>query len=351
MKTFAGIALFVILGLVTAVVFGFSSQFNSGQRVYDDEQQGLGEQTVIRFSFVVAENTPKGRAAQEFARLVKLKTNDTVRVELFPNGTLYNENDEVAALQRGSIQIIAPSFSNISEVVPEWMAMDLPFAFRNDEAVKEAFQGKIGSILMGKLESHGMIGLGLWANGFQQMTSNVRPLVHLEDFRNLKFRILPSKIIEAQFRLLNAGTSPIPFNKVYRSMESGEVDSGENTISNIYSRKLYQVQKYLTISNHAYLGYGVIMNKQFWDKLSLANQQAITAAMQEATVWANQDAISFNNKQLDDLKKTGQMDIHILTDDERQAWQQALEPVYTEARAYIGQELLDAVNELRQHNK
>ncbi|MBD0383343.1 DctP family TRAP transporter solute-binding subunit [Paenibacillus sedimenti] len=351
MRTFVGITLFVIIGLVTAVIFGFSSQFNNGQRVYDDEQSGLREQTVIRFSFVVAENTPKGQAAQEFARLVKLKTNDTIKVELFPNGTLYNEYDEVAALQQGSIQLIAPSFSNISEVVPEWMAMDLPFAFRNEEAVQQAFQGKIGSILMGKLESKGMIGLGLWANGFQQMTSNKRPLVELEDFRNLKFRILPSEVIEAQFRQLNATTVPIPFNKVYRSMESGEVDSGENTISNIYSRKLYQVQKYMTISNHAYLGYGVIMNKAFWDKLSAAQQKAVGEAMQEATAWANQNAIHLNSKQLDELKKTGQMDIHVLSDEERAEWEQALEPVYQEARAYVGQELIDAVNELRRHYK
>ncbi|MFD0694377.1 DctP family TRAP transporter solute-binding subunit [Paenibacillus sp. GCM10027628] len=347
MRTFVGIALFVIVGLVTAAVFGFSWQFNSGQGVYDDEQRGLNEQTVIRFSFVVAENTPKGLGAQEFARLVEQKTNGTIKVELFPNGTLYNENDEVAALQRGSIQMIAPSFSNISEVVPEWMAMDLPFAFQNEEAVEKAFQGKIGSILMGKLETKGMIGLGLWANGFQQMTSNQRMLVHTEDFRNLRFRILPSKVIEAQFRHLNATTVPIPFNKVYSSMEQGEVDSGENTISNIYSRKLYQVQKYLTISNHAYLGYGVLMNKAFWDKLSPPQQKAVTEAMQEATVWANQNAIALNLKQLDELKKIGQMDIHILTDEERKEWQQALEPVYEEARSYIGLELIDAVNELR----
>jgi tripartite ATP-independent transporter DctP family solute receptor len=347
MRTFAGIALFVIIGLLTAVGFGFSSQFNSGQRVYDDEQRGLSQQLVIRFSFVVAENTPKGLAAQEFARLVKQKTNDTIKVELFPNGALYNEPDEVAALQKGSIQMIAPSFSNISEVVPEWMAMDLPFAFQNEEAVEKAFKGKIGTILLRKLEPKGMIGLGIWANGFQQMTSNRGMLVHKEDFRNLKFRILPSKVIVAQFRQLNATTIPIPFNQVYRSMESGEADAGENTVSNIYSKKLYQVQKYLTISNHAYLGYGVLMNKAFWEKLSPEQQKAVTEAMQEATVWANQNAVSLNRKQLDELKKTSQMDIHILTNEERSEWQQALEPVYEEARAYIGQELIDAVNELR----
>ncbi|NOV04377.1 DctP family TRAP transporter solute-binding subunit [Paenibacillus planticolens] len=348
MRTISGIALFILAGLLTAVGIGFSSQFNSGPLAYDDEQTGLREQTLIRFSFVVAENTPKGLAAQKFAEIVKQKTNDSIKVELYPNGSLYNENDEMEGLRRGSVQMIAPSFSNISEVVPEWMVMDLPFAFQNEDDVEKAFRGKIGALLQKKLESNGMVGLGFWSNGFQQMTSNQRPLIHPEDFQDLKFRILPSKVIESQFRLLKARTSPIPFNQVYRSMESGIVDSGENTISNIYSRKLYQVQKYMTISNHAFLGYGVLMNKSFWNNsLTSTQRQAITEAMQETTLWANQNAIAINQKQWDELKKMNQMDIHTLTNDERYEWQQALEPVYREAQIYIGKELIDAVNELR----
>lgn len=350
MRTFVGITMFLLIGLLTALGFGFSWQFNNGPIVTDDEQNGLGQQTVIRFSFVVAENTPKGLAAQKFAQLVKEKTNDTIKVQLFPNGTLYNEPDEVGALQKGSIQMIAPSFSNISEVVPEWMAMDLPFVFQNEEDVAKAFQGKIGNILIHKLEPKGIVGLGFWANGFQQMTSNRGTLAHPEDFRDLKFRILPSKIIESQFRQLNARTVPIPFNQVYRSMESGQVDGGENTISNIYSKKLYQVQKYLTISNHAYLGYGVLVNKIFWEKLSAEQQKAINEAMQEATVWANQNAIEVNRKQWNELQRIGQMKVHLLSKEERDEWQQALEPVYEEAQSYISKELMDAVYELRRES-
>ncbi|NRF93547.1 DctP family TRAP transporter solute-binding subunit [Paenibacillus frigoriresistens] len=350
MRAFVGITMFLLIGLLTALGFGFSWQFNNGPIVGDDEQIGLGRQTIIRFSFVVAENTPKGLAAQKFAQLVKEKTNDTIKVELFPNGTLYNEPDEVGALQKGSIQMIAPSFSNISEVVPEWMVMDLPFIFQNDEDVAKAFQGKIGNILMRKLEPKGIVGLGFWANGFQQMTSNRGTLAHPEDFRDLKFRILPSKIIESQFRQLNAKTVPIPFNQVYPSMESGQVDGGENTISNIYSKKLYQVQTYLTISNHAYLGYGVLVNKVFWDKLSAEQQKTINEAMQEATVWANQNAIEINRKQWNELQRIGQMNVHILSKEERNEWQQALEPVYEEAQSYISKELMDAVYELRRES-
>ena len=157
MRTFVGITMFIVIGLLTAVGFGFSWQFNNGPLVGDDEQIGLGQQTVIRFSFSVAENTPKGLAAQKFAQLVKEKTNDTIKVELFPNSTLYNETDEVAALQEGSIQMIAPSFSNISEVVPEWMAMDLPLLSKMMRLLQKAFRGKIGDILMRKLNQRALL--------------------------------------------------------------------------------------------------------------------------------------------------------------------------------------------------
>jgi tripartite ATP-independent transporter DctP family solute receptor len=347
MRALWGICLFVLIGLVTAVGFGFSSQFSSSPPAYDDEQKGLGQEPVIKFSFSVAENTPKGMAAREFARLVQAKTNDHLKVELFPNSTLYTESEEVQALQRGSVQMIAPSFSNISEVIPEWMVMDLPFVLANEEAVDEAFNGQIGKLLFQTLESKKMIGLGFWKNGFQQMTSNQGPLVHPSDFRDLRFRILPSKVIESQFRQFNATAVPIPFNQVYKSMETGVVDGGENSISNIYSKKLYQVQKYLTISNHAYLGYGVLMNKEFWDSLPEGSKRAIQESMQEATIWANQNAGLLNLKQWKDLQKIGNMQIHQLSNDERSEWMRTLEPVYQSNASYIGQKLMDAARELR----
>jgi tripartite ATP-independent transporter DctP family solute receptor len=346
-RAFWGIGLFVLVGLATAIGFGFSSQFSSSPSAYDDEQKGLGEELVIKFSFVVAENTPKGLAAQEFARLVQAKTNGHIKVELFANGTLFNEPDEMEALQRGNVQMIAPSFSNISEVIPEWAVMDLPFAFQSDEAVDEAFNGPIGQILFQSLEAKGMVGLGYWANGFQQMTSNKGPLIHPLNFKGLHIRILPSKVIESQFRQLEATTTAIPFNEVYRSMETGIVDGEENTISNIYSKKFYQVQKFLTISNHAYLGYGVLMNKSFWDRLPDGSKKAISEAMKEATVWANQNAVAMNHKQWQELKKFGQINIHILTPEERSEWVYALEPVYDLNEPYIGRKLLDAIRELR----
>jgi tripartite ATP-independent transporter DctP family solute receptor len=347
MKAFWGICLFVLIGLATAVGFGFSSQFSISPSAYDDEQKGLGQEPVIKFSFSVAENTPKGLAAREFARLVQKKTNDHIKVELFPNSTLYNDTDELEALQRGSIQMIAPSFSNISEIIPEWMVMDLPFAFANEAAVDEAFNGEIGKLLFHTLEPKGIIGLGYWKNGFQQMTSNIGPLIHPADFSDLRFRILPSQVIESQFRLFKATAIPLPFNQVYRSMETGIVDGGENTFSNIYSKKLFQVQKHLTISNHAYLGYGVLMNKDFWDSLPDTDKTAIRESMQEATKWANQNASAVNSRQLQELQKLGNMQIHNLSMEERADWIRTLEPVYDIHAIHIGPKLMDAIRELK----
>jgi tripartite ATP-independent transporter DctP family solute receptor len=347
MKSFWGISIFVFIGLLTAIAIGFSSQFSHGPLAYDDEQKGLGEEPVIKFSFSVAENTPKGLGAQEFARLVEAKTKGHLKVELFPNSTLYNENEEIQALQDGNVQMVAPSFSNISELSPEWNVMDLPFAFPNDEAINDAFQGEIGRIMFSKLESKGIIGLGFWGNGFKQMTSNKGPLIHPGDFRGLRIRILPSQVIESQFRTLEAKTFPIPFNQTYRSMENNSVDGGENSISNIYTKKFYQVQKYLTISNHGYLGYGVLMNKSFWNKLPEEIKQAVKEAMQEATVWANQNAVTMNNKQWSELQAIGGMQIHILSPEEKREWMSKLEPVYQQNEGLIGKDLMEAVRTIK----
>ncbi|MEX2414539.1 MAG: DctP family TRAP transporter solute-binding subunit [Paenibacillaceae bacterium] len=347
MRQFLGIVLFIIVGLITAISIGFSSLIPSLPYPYDDEQDGLGEEIVIRFSFVVAENTPKGLAAQRFAQLVKEKTGGRVKVELFPNSILYNDHDEVKALKNGDVQIIAPSFSVISEEVSDWMVMDIPFAFANLEAVEEAFNGEIGAILFKKLEDKNMVGMAYWSNGFKQMTSNKGPLLRPADFKGLRFRILPSRVIAAQFAILGAQTESILFNQVYRSMESGIVDGGENTISNIYSKKFYQVQKYMTLSNHGYLGYGVLMNKTFWDGLPYDLKALVQEAMDEASVWANQIAIEINQKQLEELRASHLIQIDELTFEQKKDWMSTLNGVFSEIESIIDPDLIQSIKELQ----
>jgi C4-dicarboxylate-binding protein DctP len=347
MKSVWGIGLFVLFGLLTAFGIGFWPLLSKSSNVYDEEQLGLGQERVIKFSFVVAENTPKGLAAQRFAELVKEYTKGRVKVELFPDGILYNEPDEVDALRRGNVQMIAPSFANISEIAPAWTVMDLPFAFANEDAVQEAFDGAIGKRLFQELGKRDIVGMAFWKNGFKEMTSNKGPIVRPSDFQGLRFRILPSQVIDMQFRELGAKTVAIPFNQVYRNLESGGVNGEENAISNIYTKKFYQVQKYITLSNHGYLGYGVLMNKPYWERLPSTLQKAIQKAMDETTRWANDNAVALNNKELRELKALPGVQVQELTQEQREEWKVALDPVYEQSEPVIGKELIGEVRQLQ----
>ncbi|MGF9713498.1 TRAP transporter substrate-binding protein [Paenibacillus naphthalenovorans] len=347
MRRLLGTMLVILIGLVAAVAIGFYPTLSSAPAADDDEQQGFDREIVIKFSHVVAENTPKGLAAQDFARRVYQKTDQRVKVEVFPNAVLYNDTDEVDALMNGNIQMITPAFSKISQYVPAWQAFDLPYAFLTDQAVQEAFDGEIGEILFKKLKSKNMIGLSYWSNGFKQMTSARGPLIHPADFKGQQFRIMPSDVLKAQFRLFGAKAVAIPFDEVYRGLESGFVDGGENAISNIDSKKFYQVQKYMTISNHGYLGYAVLMNKDYWDKLPDDLKGLISEALKETTEWANQNAVVMNARQLQEIYDRSMMQIHIQTPEERREWMRVWEPIYEEFEGVIGKDLIDRIRQLQ----
>ncbi|GAA4721846.1 TRAP transporter substrate-binding protein [Brevibacillus fulvus] len=348
MRAWISIILFIAVGLVAAFFVGFRPDLEAGPIHYDEEQAGLSNRIVIKFSHVVAENTPKGLAAIYFAERVKEKTAGRVEIQVFPNGILYTEKNEFAALASGQVQMIAPALSNLSEQFPEFLATDLPFAFPNDEAVKAAFQGKIGQMLFQALERQNIKGMAFWPNGFKQMTSSKQELIKPDDFSGQVFRIMPSKVLAAQFQRLGAKVVPLPFNEVYPHLEEGKVDGEENTISNIYTKRLYQVQNYLTLSNHGYLGYAVLTNGRFWNQLPADEKQAIEEAMAETTQWLNNLTERMNEEQLAQIEASGQIKIHRLLPEERAAWIERLTPLYTEYAATIGPDLVQAVKELQQ---
>lgn len=347
MKSMISIALIVILGLASAFVIGFGSDFTADTYGYDEEQEGLSDRVVIKFSHVVAENTPKGLAVERFAELVKEKTNDKVEVQIFPNGILHSEETEIPALIDGEIQMIAPAYSHLSNRIPQWAVLELPYLFLDQEDVDSAFQGKIGEMLFAQLEESDMKGLAFWGSGFKQVTAN-RPLIMPEDFAGLRLRIIPSPVLDAQFRTLGATPVGSSFIDLYSLLASGKVDGEENTISNVYTKRLYQVQKHMTVSNHNYLGYAVIVNKSFWNGLAPDIQQAIEEALRETTSFNNQLSVEMNERQFAELQKMGTMDIHIQTPEERVAWRQALQPVYDQFAPSIGEELMAEVEKLHQ---
>ncbi|WP_033843186.1 TRAP transporter substrate-binding protein [Geobacillus subterraneus] len=333
------------LFLVVLVSWAVSRQTVKEQVVYDDEQKGLEKQIIVYFSHVVAENTPKGLAAQKFAELVEQKTNGRVKVEVFANGSLYSDGEELDALLRGDVQMIAPSFSKVTELIPEWQVLDLPFLFRDDDHVRRVLTGEVGEELLRLLETKGIKGLAFWSNGFKQMMSMARPLIKPDDFRGLRFRIMPSEVIEKQFRLLGGEPVAVSFDHVYRALEQHKFDGQENTISNLYSKGFYKFQPYLTISNHGYLGYVVMVNESFWDHLPVDIQRNIMEAMREATEWNWQKAKEQNEKELAQLRRRQDVHVYWLTAQEKEEWEKKFSPLYEAYTRQFGSRWLDDIRE------
>ena len=222
---------------------------------------------VIKFSHVVAADTPKGKAAEKFKELAEKYTAGKIKVEVYPNSTLYKDKEELEALQLGAVQMLAPSNSKFGPIgVREFEVFDLPYILPDLPTLRKVTDGPLGAKLLKLLEPKSMIGLAYWDNGFKQMTAN-KKLITPQDYKGVKFRIQSSKVLEAQFRALGAIPQVMAFGEVYQALQTGVVDGQENTNSNIYTQKMHEVQKYLTTTNHGYIGYVVVVNKKFWDSL------------------------------------------------------------------------------------
>jgi len=298
---------------------------------------------VIKFSHVVANDTPKGKGALRFKELAEKATAGRVKVEVYPNSTLYKDKEEMEALQLGSVQMLAPSLAKFGPLgVKEFEAFDMPFIFPDKQALYRVTNGPVGKWFFAKLEPKGVHGLAYWDNGFKDMTAN-KPLHTPADFRGLKMRIQSSKVLDAQFRALGANPQVMAFSEVYQAMQTGVVDGNENTPSNIYTQKMHEVQKDMTISNHGYIGYAVIVNKKFWDGLPADIRTKLEGAMAEATKYTNDIAQEENDKAIEAIKASGKTTVYTLTPAERETWRKAMSPVYKQMESRVGKEALDAV--------
>ena len=282
---------------------------------------------VIQFSHVVSPNTPKGKAADKFKQLAESYTRGRVKVEVFPNSSLYKDNEELQALQLGAVQMLAPSLAKFGPLgVREFEVFDLPYILPNKRVLRAITEGSLGKKLLGRLEGKNIKGLAYWDNGFKIMSAN-RPLHMPDDFRGLKMRVQPSRVIEAQMRALGAVPQHIVFSEVYQALQTGAVDGTENPPSNMYTQRMHDVQKHATLSHHGYLGYAVVVNKKFWDGLPADVRETLERAMAEATTYANEIAQQVNDDALEAIRKSGTTTIHELSAEERAAWGKALEPV------------------------
>ncbi len=295
---------------------------------------------VIKFSHVVAVDTPKGQAAEFFGRRAAELTAGRVRVEVFPNSTLYKDKEEVEALELGAVQMLAPSLSKFGPLgAKEFEVFDLPFIFDDYADLRKVTEGPVGKRLLGTLESKGIHGLAYWDNGFKDFSAN-RPLHTLSDYRGLRMRVQSSMVLEAQMRALGAMPQVMGFSDVYPALRAGVVDGTENPISNLYTQHMHEVQKHVSLTQHGYLGYAVIVNKKFWDGLPANVRGKLEQAMKDATVFANKIAKEKNDEDLAKVEAEGKTQVYAPTKEERLALKKALLPVHAQMESRIGKDLI-----------
>lgn len=298
---------------------------------------------VIKFSHVVAPDTPKGRAAEFFKKRAEELTKGRVKVEIYPNSQLYKDQEELEALQLGSVQMLAPSLAKFGPLgVKEFEVFDIPYIFPDDAALNKVQNGPVGQRLLKMLEPKGIIGLAYWDNGFKVMSAN-KPLNTPDDMKGLKMRIQSSKVLDAEMRQLKAIPQVMAFSEVYQALQTGVVDGTENPPSNMYTQKMHEVQKYATTTYHGYLGYAVIVNKKFWEGLPPDVRTPLETAIKEATKFANDIAKKDNDDALAGIEKSGKTKIIRLTPAQRKAWMDALMPVRQQMASRVGADLIKEI--------
>ncbi|HHW44192.1 DctP family TRAP transporter solute-binding subunit [Desulfofundulus thermobenzoicus] len=308
--------------------------------------QQSSEKIVAKFSHVTAPGTPKGLAAQKFADLVKERTKGRMEIQVFPSSQLYGDKDEFEALQANNVQFIAPSAGKLISFDPRFQIGDMPFLFKDNQGASRFWDSEEGKKLLQSLEKQGMLGLTAWPNGMRQFMNSKKELKTPADFQGLKFRIPAGGVLVDIFQALGAGTSNIPFSEVYTAMQQKVVDGTIATFDNIENEKYAEVLNYLTVANVNNLSYIVVVNKQFWDGLPADLRQTVEQCLKEATDYERQEADKLDQESLAKLKQ--KIKVYELTPQERQAFVQAMQPVWAKYEPIIGKELFEAAKKVNQ---
>ena len=305
--------------------------------------QGAERVIVIKFSHVVAPDTPKGKGAEYFKKLAEERTKGRVKVEVYPNSQLYKDKEELEALQLGSVQLLAPSVSKFGPMgVKSFEAFDLPYLFDDYEAAHRITHGPIGQSMLRQLQQHEMTGLAFWDNGFKEFTAN-RPLRRPADFKGLKFRIKSSKVLEAQMRALGAIPQVMAFSEVYQALQTGVVDGAETSPANIYTQRWHEVQRYMSMSHHGYDAYVVVASKRFWDSLPTDIRAVLEQALNDATRYVESISAQEEAGAIKAIRNSGKCQVVELTAEEKSSLKAALKPVYRQMEGRIGREVLESI--------
>ncbi|HEV7412483.1 MAG TPA: TRAP transporter substrate-binding protein [Casimicrobiaceae bacterium] len=298
---------------------------------------------VIKFSHVVAVDTPKGKGAEYFKKLAEERTKGRVKIEIYPNSQLYKDGEEMEALQLGSVQMLAPSVAKFGPLgAREFEVFDLPYIFDSFADLHKVTDGAVGKKLFKKLETKSIAGLAFWDNGFKDFSAN-RALRLPADVKGLKMRIQSSNVLDAEIRTLGGLPQKMAFSEVYQGLQTGVVDGTENPPSNFYTQKMHEVQKFLTLTDHGVIEYAVIANKPFWDGLPADIRTTLEGAMKDATKFANDIAKKENDDALEGVRKSGKTEIITLTAAQKAEWKKALLPVHREMESRIGKDIIQEV--------
>ncbi len=323
------------LVLATVLVAGCGGGAGGGGEAAQDQVY------LIKFPHVTAPGTPKGQAAQRFKELAEARFPGRVVVEVYPSSQLMNDDDSLEALAFGEIQMIAVSLSKFDRLTHSYQVFDLPFLFPSLEAV-EAFQASpAGRATLTEIADRGFLGLAFWHNGMKQLSGPL-PLQMPEDADGLKFRIMESDVLQAQVLQIGGSPQKMAYGEVYQALQTGAIDAQENTWSNIYSSKFYEVQPYITDSNHGYIGYLVAVNPQFWQSLPDDIRVGLEEVMADVTAWGNARSAEINQQARANIAESGRSEIIELSPEELAAWQEAMRPVWDQFSDDIGADLIDA---------
>jgi C4-dicarboxylate-binding protein DctP len=301
------------------------------------------EPIIIKFSHVVAPDAPKGKAALFFKELAEKYTNGRVKVEVYPNSSLYKDKEELEALQLGSVQLLAPSIAKFSPLgVREFDIFDLPFLLSDEARARQMMASPMMAELNKKLEAKGVEPLAYWDNGAHNYTAN-KPLLMPEDFRGMKMRIQGGKVQDAVARELGAIPQIIAFGELYQALQTGVVDGEDNVASNILTQRFYEVQKHMTLSHHSRLTYALVTNKTFWNGLPEDVRAQLDRAVKETNAFFNETAAKDNADAIEKIGASAKTEIHVLTDAERKAWIGKLMPVHTEMQSRFGKDFIERI--------
>ncbi|QIM67484.1 C4-dicarboxylate ABC transporter [Mannheimia granulomatis] len=296
---------------------------------------------VIKFSHVVANETPKGQGALMFQKLVDERLAGKVKVEVYPNSSLYADGKEMEALLLNNVQMLAPSLAKFDKYTPKIQIFDLPFLFDDIKAVERFEQSEAGKSLLKSMEDKGITGLSYWNNDLKQLSAN-KELREPKDARGLKFRVQASEVLDAQFKAIKAVPRKMAFGEMYQGLQTGVVNGAENPYSNIYSQKIHEVQKFITESNHGLLSYMVIVNTEFWNKIPEDIRSELSKILDEVSVEVNKQSHELNQSDKKKIVDSGASQIVELTAEQREKWREAMRPVWKQFEDAIGADLIKA---------